>query len=33
MDTSCLQFMTGLTGRIESFNFDEVGDNHLNNQQ
>ena len=32
-DTSCLQYLTGLTGRIESFNFRATADNHLNNQQ
>ena len=32
-DESCLQFLTGLAGRIETFNFDALGDNHLNNQQ
>ncbi len=32
-DTSCLQFHTGLTGRIETFNFNANNDNHLNNQQ
>ena len=31
--SGCLQFETGLTGRIETFNFSPTADNHLNNQQ
>ncbi len=30
---TCLQYMTGLTGRIETFNFRSTTDNHLNNQE
>ncbi len=30
---TCLQYHTGLTGRIETFNFNEGNGLHLNNQQ
>lgn len=30
---TCLQYHTGLMGRIETFNYQATGDNHLNNQQ
>jgi len=29
---TCLQYHTGLTGRITTFNYNAAGDNHLNNQ-
>ncbi len=32
-DSCCIQYLTGCTGRIMTFNFDNVNDNHLNNQQ
>ncbi len=32
-DRSCLQYRTGITGRVESFNFQATGDNHLNDQR
>ncbi len=30
---TCLQYQTGLTGRIETFNFANTNENHLNNQK
>ncbi len=32
-DPGCLQYHTSCTGRIETFNYQNVNDNHLNNQQ
>ena len=32
-DNCCLQYHTGCVGRIETFNFGNQNDNHLNNQQ
>jgi hypothetical protein len=29
---TCLQYLTGLTGRITTFNYASTTDNHLNNQ-
>ena len=29
----CLQYHTGCTGRIQTFNYGNSNDNHLNNQQ
>ncbi len=31
--TDCLQYHTGTQGRIETFNFRAMNDNHLNNQR
>ena len=32
-DPGCLQYHTGLTGRMTSFNFIPTSDNHLRNQK
>ena len=32
-DSSCLQYLTGYTGRIQTFNYANTADNHLNEQQ